>query len=302
MIRCMWPRGGGRAPPLLGSTRARAHAYRSSMAPHDGTPPWQRRLRALPLRSPRPTGTPRPMPAASSQQQQPLPPPLRGAPRVFHDTAPGGTERAECLTFFRTYGFAVLGTALDKSEVEHLNNWYDASQRRYPEQWGTERGPSVEKMFHQPLLYYTELDQYVRHSGHYSLVAELLGGEEHARFSEFDVSAATASLGCDDSLTADRCCEQFRETPAGTGGGFHQVGRPFPLRQSPLFASSVGDIIFGLASQDGGHARASDAEAILARRGQPHMDYICSMHYLTDVSERSPAFSVIPQVRTCLSR
>ena len=188
------------------------------------------------------------MPAASSQQQPDesdsdtaIAPPLRGAPRVFHDTAPGGTERAECLTFFRTYGFAVLGAALDKSEVKHLNNWYDASQQRYPEQWGTERGPSVEKMFHQPLLYYTELDRYVRHSGHYSLVAELLGGEEHARFSEFD----------------------FRETPAGTGGGFHQVGRPFPLHQSPLFASPIGGIIFGLASS------GRRPRACLGRGGDP---------------------------------
>ena len=206
------------------------------MAPHDGTPPWQRRLRALHLRSPRPTGTPRPMPAGSSQQQQPLPPPLRGAPRVFHDTAPGGTERAECLTFFRTYGFAVLGTALDKSEVEHLNNWYDASQRRYPEQWGTERGPSVEKMFHQPLLYYTELDQYVRHSGHYSLVAELLGGEEHARFSEFDVSAATASLGCDDSLTDGRpLLRTVSRNPS-------RHGRRLPSSRAPISSSAIAPV------------------------------------------------------------
>ena len=70
--------------------------------------------------------------------------------------------------------------------MQHLNAWYERSQRTRPFEWGCQHGADKEWMYHQPLLEYEELDRYVRHSGHYPLVATLLGGEEHARLSEFE--------------------------------------------------------------------------------------------------------------------
>jgi hypothetical protein len=110
------------------------------------------------------------------------------APRMDPGAVPtfGPGERAGAAAFFHAYGFCLLEEAHSPSDVQHLNAWYERSQRTRPFEWGCQHGADKEWMYHQPLLEYEELDRYVRHSGHYPLVATLLGGEEHARLSEFD--------------------------------------------------------------------------------------------------------------------
>lgn len=162
----------------------------------------------------------------------------------------GVAQLAAATAFFHSYGFVVLEDCLDESELGHLNDWYDRTQQAQPFDWGCQQGAHKEWLYHQPLLEHAELDGYVRHDGHYPLVAALLGGEEHACFSEFD----------------------FRETPSGTAQdrnwhrdiGTHGFGGADPTARQEYFASKA-------------HA------------------YICSFHYLNDVTRESPSFGVIPQ-------
>ena len=103
------------------------------------------------------------------------------------DVGVGGSERAQSLEFFESYGFVAIGEALGRSDIAHLNAWCDRTQQSNRAQWGVaERGATAEWLYHQPLLDYPELDRYVRHEGYYSLVTEMLGGEQHTRFSEFE--------------------------------------------------------------------------------------------------------------------
>lgn len=162
----------------------------------------------------------------------------------------GVEQLAAATEFFNTYGFVVLEDCLSESELEHLNDWYERTQRAQPLDWGCQRGAHEEWLYHQPLLEHPELDGYVRHSSHFPLVATLLGGEEHASFSEFD----------------------FRETPSGTA-------------QDRNWHRDIGLHGFGGAER-------SAREEYLASGAH---SYICSFHYLTDVTRESPSFGVIPQ-------
>jgi hypothetical protein len=182
--------------------------------------------------------------AAESTAAQPSTAPLQpDSLPVFDARSASGPDRSACMDFFNVHGFAILSDALTADELAHLNEWYERSQRTHPDHWGTSRGRASEWLYHQPLLEFDELDVYVRHPRHYGLVAELLGGEERTRFSEFD----------------------FRETPTGQPQNFHQ---------------------------DMGAGGASSSSQL---QGKVTAKYICSMHYLTDVSSASPCFAVIPQ-------
>jgi hypothetical protein len=96
----------------------------------------------------------------------------------------------EARRFFDVHGFVLISDALSPREQSHLSDWYTRSQRDQLRQWcfgcSREGDLSLEWLYHQPLLNYEELDPFVRHPSHYGLVALLLGGESHARFSEFD--------------------------------------------------------------------------------------------------------------------
>ena len=94
----------------------------------------------------------------------------------------------------------------------------------------------------QPLLDYPELDPYTQHPASFPVVAQLMGGDENVRFSEFN----------------------FREAPEGAGHGamnFHH-------------------------------------DAVVADRveREPYMpcDWLCAIHYLTDVMPGTPSFCVVP--------
>ncbi|HEX3916717.1 MAG TPA: hypothetical protein VHW60_05215, partial [Caulobacteraceae bacterium] len=111
-------------------------------------------------------------------------------------------ETDAAAAFFTEHGFVVLAGCLDASEVAHLNEFIERTQQERPESWGLseKRKPHHRNqglIFSQPLLDYPELDPYTRHRSSFPVVAKLLGGAEHARFSEFN----------------------FRETPEGAGPG-----------------------------------------------------------------------------------
>ena len=159
-------------------------------------------------------------------------------------------QTTRAATFFHVYGFVIIENSYDKAALAYMAEWYKRSQRLQPEDWGSARGVHEEWLYHQPLLEYAELDPFVRHGGHYPLVAALLGGEEHTRFSEFD----------------------FRETPGGTG-------------QDRNWHRDIGPHGFG----------GDSFEARRAYRESRQHAYICSFHYLTDVTPESPSFGVVPQ-------
>jgi hypothetical protein len=98
-------------------------------------------------------------------------------------------------------------------------------------------------IYSQPLLDYLELDPFTRHPRSFPVVARLLGGEEHARFSEFN----------------------FRETPEGAGD-----------RAMNFHHDAVREDRFTRA---------------------PYMpcDWLCAIHYLSDVAPGSPCFCVAPE-------
>ena len=112
------------------------------------------------------------------------------------------TELEEAALFFEENGFTVLSNCLNQQELGHLNEFFDRTQQKVPEKWGLgdRRKPHHRDqglIFSQPLLDYPELDHYTRHSSSFPVVARLLGGEEHVRFSELN----------------------FRETPKNAGIG-----------------------------------------------------------------------------------
>ena len=108
----------------------------------------------------------------------------------------------QACDFFRQFGYVVLSDCLVQSELVHLNEFYDRTQKEFPEKWGlgARRKPHHHHqglIFSQPLLDHSELDHYIQHPSSYPVVSELLGGEDYVRFSEFN----------------------FRETPENAGVG-----------------------------------------------------------------------------------
>jgi hypothetical protein len=149
--------------------------------------------------------------------------------------------------FFEAHGYVALSACLDAGEIAFLNGFFERTQAERPLAWGLtdqrkphHRGQGL--IFSQPLLDYPELDPFTRHPRSFPLVARLMGGEEHVRFSEFN----------------------FRETPRGAGPGamnFHH-----------------------------------DAVVEDRYRRIPYMpcDWLCAIHYLTDVEPGAPCFCVVP--------
>ena len=156
--------------------------------------------------------------------------------------------------FFNEHGYVVLSACLSRAELNHLNEFCTRTQADKPEVWGlTEKRKPHHRnqglIYSQPLLDHPELDAYVRHPRSFAVVSAILGGGEHARFSEFNL----------------------RETPEGAGPGamnFHH-------------------------------------DAVVADRfrripyGPP--DWLCAIHYLTDVEPGAPCFCVAPGSRTYAS-
>jgi hypothetical protein len=158
------------------------------------------------------------------------------------------TRTREATTYFETNGFVVLSPCLSPTELKELNNFYDRSQAQKPDAWGLgeRRKPHHREqglIFSQPLLDHPELDVYTQHPVSFPIVCELLGGVQHARFSEFN----------------------FRETPENAGFGAMNF-----------------------------HHDATLPDRFLR---QPYLpcDYLCAIHYLTDVDETTPAFCVVPR-------
>jgi hypothetical protein len=167
----------------------------------------------------------------------------RQAPPAFD---PARDIDAACA-FFEAHGFVVLADCLDVGELAHLNEFFDRTQRERPDAWGLaeRRKPHHRNqglIFSQPLLDYPELDLYTRHPRSFPVVARLLGGEDRARFSEFN----------------------FRETPEGAGAGamnFHH------------------DAV---------------CEDRLTRTPYMPCDWLCAIHYLSEVEPGAPCFCVVP--------
>jgi hypothetical protein len=167
----------------------------------------------------------------------------RDPPPTFH---PARDTDAACA-FFERHGYVVLTSCLDTDELRQLNDFFDRTQVERPEAWGLagkrkphHRGQGL--IYSQPLLDHPELDPYTRHPSSYPVVARLLGGEERARFAEFN----------------------FRETPAGAGPGamnfHHDAVREDRLMRTPYMPC----------------------------------DWLCAIHYLTDVEPGAPCFCVVP--------
>jgi hypothetical protein len=169
---------------------------------------------------------------------------LRRGPTPAFD--PERETDAACAHFER-HGFVVLADCLSAAEVRHLNDFCDRTQHELPQAWGlTEKRKPHHRnqglIYSQPLLDHPELDPYTRHPRSFRVVARLLGGEDKARFAEFN----------------------FRETPerAGPGGmNFHHDA----VREDRLLRT-------------------------------PYMpcDWLCAIHYLTDVEPGAPCFCVVP--------
>ena len=150
--------------------------------------------------------------------------------------------------FFEQYGFVVLSDCLDPAELDHLNAFCARTQAELPAAWGLgeRRKPHHRTqglIFSQPLLDHPELDPYTRHPRSFPVVARLLGGEEHVRFSEFNL----------------------RETPRNAGPGsmnfHHDAVRPDRFSRTPYAPC----------------------------------DWICAIHYLSDVEPGAPCFCVAPK-------
>ena len=177
----------------------------------------------------------------------------QGFGRVDREPAPmfdpGNDLRAACA-FFSEHGYVVLSAALSPAEIGFLNAFYDRTQHDLPLAWGlTEKRKPHHRnqglIYSQPLLDHPELDPYTRHPRSFPVVAALMGGEEHVRFSEFNL----------------------RETPEGAGPGamnFHH------------------DAV---------------VEDRLTRTPYMPCDWLCAIHYLTDVTPGTPAFCVVPGSR-----
>ena len=161
-----------------------------------------------------------------------------------------GDELEAAAAFFSEHGYVVLAEALSAAEVRFLNAFCDRTQEERPLAWGLseKRKPHHRNqglIYSQPLLDHPELDPYTRHARSFPLVAALMGGEEHVRFSEFNL----------------------RETPQGAGPGamnFHH------------------DAV---------------VEDRLTRTPYMPCDWLCAIHYLTDVAPGAPVFCVAPGSR-----
>jgi hypothetical protein len=167
----------------------------------------------------------------------------RAPPPAFD---PRGDIDAACA-FFEANGFVVLSGCLNAGEVAYLNEFCDRTQGERPASWGlTEKRKPHHRnqglIFSQPLLDYPELDPYTRHPSSFPVVARLLGGEEHARFAEFN----------------------FRETPEGAGPGAMNF-----------------------------HHDAVEEDRLTRTPYMP-CDWLCAIHYLTDVEPGAPCFCVVP--------
>ena len=170
---------------------------------------------------------------------------LRAAePPHLHDPADQGDAAVQ---FFNDNGYVVLGNCLDHAEIEHLNEFYDRTQRERPEVWGLtpDRKPhhvGQGLIYSQPLLDHPELDPYTQHPSSYGIVGRILGGEDRVRFSEFN----------------------FREAPEDAGVGamnfHHDATTPDRFTRTPYMPC----------------------------------DWLCAIHYLTDVAPGTPAFCVVP--------
>lgn len=174
----------------------------------------------------------------------------QGFGRVSRESPPAFDPAADleaACAFFTEHGYVVLSACLDGGEVAFLNAFCERTQQERPEAWGlTEKRKPHHRnqglIYSQPLLDHPELDPYTRHHRSYPVVAALLGGEEHVRFSEFNL----------------------RETPEGAGVGamnFH-------------------------------HDAVSEDR--LTRTPYMPCDWLCAIHYLTDVAPGTPAFCVVP--------
>ena len=174
----------------------------------------------------------------------------QGFGRVSREPVPSFDPQRDidaACAFFERHGFVVLSRCLDAAELGHLNGFFARTQAERPEAWGLtdNRKPHHRNqglIFSQPLLDYPELDPYTRHPRSFPVVARLLGGEDHVRFSEFN----------------------FRETPEGAGAGamnFHH------------------DAV---------------QEDRLTRTPYMPCDWLCAIHYLSDVAPGAPCFCVVP--------
>jgi hypothetical protein len=174
----------------------------------------------------------------------------QGFGHIRRDAAPAfdpADEIDAACAFFEQQGFVVLSHCLDASELVHLNEFFGRTQAERPAAWGLseKRKPHHRNqglIFSQPLLDYPELDPYTRHPSSFPVVARLMGGEEHVRFSEFN----------------------FRETPEGAGPGAMNF-----------------------------HHDAVQADRFTRTPYMP-CDWLCAIHYLSDVTPGSPCFCVVP--------
>jgi hypothetical protein len=174
----------------------------------------------------------------------------QGFGRVSREIAPAFDPEGDidaAYAFFERHGYVVLSNCLDAAELAHLNEFCERSQAERPDAWGLsdKRKPHHRNqglIYSQPLLDYPELDPYTRHPRSFPVVARLLGGEDHARFSEFN----------------------FRETPEGAGD-----------RAMNFHHDAVREDRFTRA---------------------PYMpcDWLCAIHYLSDVAPGAPCFCVVP--------
>ena len=177
----------------------------------------------------------------------------QGFGRVRRESVPAYDPQREAdaaVAFFNAHGYVVLANCLSDAELDELNAFCDRSQAERPEAWGLtdKRKPHHRNqglIYSHPLLDYPELDPYTRHPRAYPIVGRLLGGEEHARFAEFN----------------------FRETPEGAG-----------LRAMNFHHDAV-------------------TEDRLMREPYGPCDWLCAIHYLTDVEPGSPCFCVVPDSR-----
>jgi hypothetical protein len=174
----------------------------------------------------------------------------QGFGRVSDRPAPAfdpAREIEAACAFFARHGYVVLADCLDVAELDQLNAFCDRTQAELPEAWGLgeRRKPHHRNqglIFSQPLLDHPELDPYTRPRRSFPVVAELMGGEEAVRFSEFN----------------------FRESPEGAGAGamnfHHDAVRDDRLTRTPYMPC----------------------------------DWVCAIHYLTDVEPGAPCFCVVP--------
>ncbi len=179
---------------------------------------------------------------------------LQGFGRVTTDSPPvfdPGSAIEAASSFFTANGYVVLSACLDQVELDQLNEFYDRTQKERPHAWGlrNDRKPHHQQqglIFSQPLLDYPELDPYTQHRRSFPVVANILGGEKHVRFSEFN----------------------FREAPENAG---------------------IGAMNF--------HHDAASADRFTRNPYMP-CDWLCAIHYLTDVEPGTPAFCVVPKSNT----